>query len=591
MKTKKQITTTILLTFFFMCVFSACSGPDISYVKATQGVLDLESMDTSSTEIVKLDGDWEFYWKKLFNPEDFNRAPDTTSARSGFIDLPGSWLKFKDSNIRTSDYGYATYRLIIEVSGDKEWSMRVPIILTAYKLWVNGRFVASSGKVGTTREESKAGVYAPLIRFNSAGKKIELVLQISNFDDLWGGVNMSFTFGAAEYMQREYEKEFFINTFCFGAILIFALYHFGLFAFRPKDYTTLLFGIFCSFMALCMMVFDTGLAMHFSPSFPWEIAKKIGFLSLNLGSAAFLLFVYFQYPKEVHRNIVLYPSLIFAACASFFIMLAPFRVYVRALFVFDIVLSLTFFYIIYVLITAGIKKREGAAILLAGYTVLTLALANDIMYTFDMIHTGFYIHIGMFVFIFAQGIVIALRNARVASKVEVLSRELGSYSKELEVKVAQRTQQLEEADKQKTNYFVNMAHETKTPLTLILNYLDKDIKKRGTSDEIMLVKQSFDKLKRDMVNLLDLEKLSMGLIFYDHEQTLNVSEALASKLLLFAEIARKKNIRLEKKIAPSVYCKIDHYAFDRIVNNLVDNALRYTKSGGDRVRIPRDGRE
>ena len=63
-----------------------------------------------------------------------------------------------------------------------------------------------------------------------------------------------------------------------------------------------------------------------------------------------------------------------------------------------------------------------------------------------------------------------------ALKGAVLVEEIRGYATQLEEKVKQRTLELEEAHTQKTQFFINLAHETKTPLTLIKNYLDKYFK-------------------------------------------------------------------------------------------------------------------
>ena len=139
-------------------------------------------------------------------------------------------------------------------------------------------------------------------------------------------------------------------------------------------------------------------------------------------------------------------------------------------------------------------------------------------------------------------------------------------------------------EEQKTLFFTNLAHETKTPLTLISNYLDKDIKERGMSASIKIVKNNLDKLKKDMVNFLDFQKLERGQVFYDHNQVINISEIIKEKIILFKEISNRKNIKIKSDIAVEVYIKMDIYAFDRIINNLIDNAIKYTDNGGE-IRI------
>lgn len=139
---------------------------------------------------------------------------------------------------------------------------------------------------------------------------------------------------------------------------------------------------------------------------------------------------------------------------------------------------------------------------------------------------------------------------------------------------------LEKVNKQKENFLVNIAHETKTPLTIICNYLEKDIQQRGSTDEIMIVKQNVSKLSRDLVNYLDLEKLNQGRIFYNHDQIINFSHMVKTKVIYFTEIAKRKNITLKSTLADNLYTTLDPYAGDRIVNNLMDNAIKFTQPGG-----------
>jgi hypothetical protein len=47
---------------------------------------------------------------------------------------------------------------------------------------------------------------------------------------------------------------------------------------------------------------------------------------------------------------------------------------------------------------------------------------------------------------------------------------------------------------------VNLAHETKTPLILINDYLEEYIHRNGESEELSIVKRSIEKLSNDIIN-------------------------------------------------------------------------------------------
>lgn len=137
-----------------------------------------------------------------------------------------------------------------------------------------------------------------------------------------------------------------------------------------------------------------------------------------------------------------------------------------------------------------------------------------------------------------------------------------------------------EINKAKNNLFINLAHETKTPLTLIQNYLNRYIKEQKKSHDLDVIKQNIDKLQRNIVNFLDMEKLEKGIIFYDHNQLVNVSDFLNEKIEMFKLMASNMKIRIESNIENEIFTIIDPFALDRIVNNILGNAVKYNKVNG-----------
>lgn len=157
----------------------------------------------------------------------------------------------------------------------------------------------------------------------------------------------------------------------------------------------------------------------------------------------------------------------------------------------------------------------------------------------------------------------------------------------LEEKVEKRTadllianEKIKEISKQKSDFFINVAHEIKTPLTLIKNYCDKYIKKVGETEELRIIKSNLDKLQRDMINFLDVEKIEKGQVFYDHDKTFCLSDLILEKIIFFKEIAETKNILISSRIEKKVFIQADPYAIDRVINNLFDNSLKYNNPEG-----------
>jgi DNA-binding NarL/FixJ family response regulator len=135
---------------------------------------------------------------------------------------------------------------------------------------------------------------------------------------------------------------------------------------------------------------------------------------------------------------------------------------------------------------------------------------------------------------------------------------------------------LEIISEQKTNTFVNLAHETKTPLTLINNYLEEYISNNNPSEELDIVKRNLDKLSSDIVNLFDLEKFNKGFAFYNHNLVCNFSEILKDSVILFKQYGNSNEIK--STIADNIFIQADPLSINRIINNLIENSIKFSNS-------------
>ncbi|WP_254157898.1 ATP-binding protein [Chryseosolibacter indicus] len=159
-------------------------------------------------------------------------------------------------------------------------------------------------------------------------------------------------------------------------------------------------------------------------------------------------------------------------------------------------------------------------------------------------------------------------------------KNLKELNNNLQHKVKERTKSLEELNTQQTNTFINLAHETKTPLTLINNYLSEYEQKHGSNEELNVIKYNINRLTSDIVNFFDLERFKRGFGVYDHNEISSFSCLLSAKLCLFALQARNSSIRLEQNIEPELLIKASASAIERIINNLIENAIRHSGNDG-----------
>lgn len=131
----------------------------------------------------------------------------------------------------------------------------------------------------------------------------------------------------------------------------------------------------------------------------------------------------------------------------------------------------------------------------------------------------------------------------------------------------------------KIDFFVNVAHEIKTPLTLIKAPLEKIVEKVGDSpmfgNNLKILESNTDRLITLTDQLLDFKRLENNTIQLSCIRT-DISKLLYERYLSFKALADRKQINLSLLLPEKpVFADIDVDAMHKIFNNLFNNALVY----------------
>src|SRR5690349_6271479 len=104
----KHVRWIIFIALFIVGCLPACLAKDepLSTVTAHNGILDLRSVNLQQ-QYVPLNGEWQFYWRRLLQPG------DTLSAAPDYVTYPSLWNKIKLHGRTLPVEGYATYALTI----------------------------------------------------------------------------------------------------------------------------------------------------------------------------------------------------------------------------------------------------------------------------------------------------------------------------------------------------------------------------------------------------------------------------------------------------------------------------------------------
>jgi len=145
------------------------------------------------------------------------------------------------------------------------------------------------------------------------------------------------------------------------------------------------------------------------------------------------------------------------------------------------------------------------------------------------------------------------------------------------------TERVKELEQMKTDFFSNVTHEIRTPLTLIIEPLRQLLREPdhpGRMETIRLAESNSRKLLGLVNQLLDLAKLESGQMTFDLRRG-NFEYTLRQVFESFLPLAEKRGIKLTLRVVdPLPEFVFDTGKVELVLNNLLSNALKFTLAEG-----------
>ncbi|GAA4382544.1 7TM diverse intracellular signaling domain-containing protein [Hymenobacter koreensis] len=187
----------------------------------------------------------------------------------------------------------------------------------------------------------------------------------------------------------------------------------------------------------------------------------------------------------------------------------------------------------------------------------------------------------------------ALRIAREKDEVQQTANrtlaeranELQQAYQELQASI-QTSDKLQELDELKTRFFTNISHELRTPLTLIISPLEQLLSEAGhepgasARPEYSLMLRNARRLLQLINQLLDVARLESGQMRLAAAPA-DLTQQVRYSVAAFGSLAESRDVTLTVEVPPDpleVYLDVDQ--FDKILYNLLGNALKFTPAGG-----------
>ncbi len=167
---------------------------------------------------------------------------------------------------------------------------------------------------------------------------------------------------------------------------------------------------------------------------------------------------------------------------------------------------------------------------------------------------------------------------------------LGNAFEEMSQRIADQIEQLRRADAARRDMVANISHDLRTPLASLQGYLETlSMKQDSFSDAekrryLELAVRQGDRLARLIAELFELTMLDSTGTRLNFEP-FSLAELVQDVAQKFRPEAERKRLSLETEIPESApFVRADIGLIERVLENLIDNAVRYTPEGGS-VRL------
>ena len=199
---------------------------------------------------------------------------------------------------------------------------------------------------------------------------------------------------------------------------------------------------------------------------------------------------------------------------------------------------------------------------------------------------------------------VALLSLALADRLHHMKRETERLNANLENLVAERTQELRDAyrelqiqDNTRTAFFTNVAHEIRTPLTLLLSPIEsmstatpEELGDQRRAELLSIMRRNGHSLLRLVNNLLDVSRIEADRLQYN-DGPVDFSAMIREVTSNFQEEARRRRIALTVDVPdePPPTARLDREKIEKALFNLIGNALKFTPQGSVRISLDYDG--
>jgi signal transduction histidine kinase len=541
--------------------------------------LDAQNWFISKSNL-ELRGEWRFFWKQLLNPNEVD-------PENGYLQPAGKhWTSLKEDGRYLPSFGYGTYRLDVLLPESHEaLALAVPVIHTAYRLYIDGELKYENGIVSEYESIHRPSYHTKIFPIQTYKKKLRIQLEVSNYTHKIAGMKEFLVLGRIDKVYSAGARSYIINWLIILILAILAFYHFSIYGLRKSEAASFHLGFLYIGIILMLFTLSEGRILFNILPDEWCVPliriSKIGLpISIYNGSHVLYLLFLTQRFKLVVDFTRIYCFFYIAVC-----LLTPGPYLGDLSYYFEF--GTIFFFLLggFFTVRAVIQQKRDSLLYLFSLSLICLGAIFDILYNGNYLNTKYTLgYYNVIFFLVPQSYILTRSIVEIFKSEEKISRQLIKSNEELEIKVQERTTELQKANRWKANFVSLMSHDLRSPLIGVNQILDVlQFKFSTMPDEekhkfISLCKEGVQNSLRMLKSLLDVSRFDSDGIKL--QQTVFSLKALLTDVLGFIKpIATIKEIQLNLNIENDSFIIGDRALLEEVFKNILTNAVKFSFPG------------
>ena len=569
---------------------------------AVKGILDLREISNPEHFIVRLNGEWEFYWKKILRPNDFTEGhykPDYYGR------VPSYWTDYPAGSVKTEKFGYATYRLtvLLPKGFNKLLAIDLPVFDSSYDIYLNGKYLGGNGTPGKSAEETKPEYKRNFFRIDPGSDSMNIIINVSNYDHRRGGFWLPVKLGTFSEVQKQLANSWAAEWSVISLLLGFSLFFLFFFIISPREKIMFFFSMTTIGLALRPLFTSHYLILNFF-NMEWDWIIRAEYTGLFLILVGWVWYVMNLYPSKFFRMIA-WGITIFFSLAFLATLFLPVKIFSYTAIIYYPALLLVIFYLLFMSFMGSLKKNVVDIAYFLAFILLLIGGLHDMRVSLGRSDStiGYSLTYIIVLFVFIQAAILLYKWVRGYLDKEKLQNELEFLNRNLEHLINERTLELkirnEEIEKQnsmiaqqnkqlsdtiqlKNRIFSVIAHDLRSPVVNIL-YMLNLLKEKEYKEKYDTFANSSIQYAQLVISLLE----NMLVWGRDQEDKIKFSperrdlaDIILTNLSIFKETSDKKEISVNFTQVGNSNAFFDKDLLDIIIRNLLSNAVKYTPRGG-----------